>query len=245
MTDEEWTPPELCALYGRYCSKAGTAHAMFTEVPVDNGFYCVTRVFTWKEALAYLEDGYMVVTLQRNGYWTRGGHYLLLHNLIETDEGTQVQVRDSNLYNYKRLDGHTTGSFPLDTIPGNARCYWVYQKKVMNVDSCARCAEPTAESHAPSALFAEDYVCPKCQTAIDRRDGYLSGCANLILPQKVEEIPAETEAPTEEATGEAATEAPTEAPSLPEESEPMEQDPEEETLPVDPDHDFDAPTDGQ
>lgn len=249
MTDEEWTPPELCALYGSYCSKAGTAHAMFTEVPVDNGFYCVTRVFTWKEALSYLEDGYMVVTLQRNGYWTRGGHYLLLHNLIETDEGTQVQVRDSNLYNYKRLDGHTTGSFPLDTIPGNARCYWVYQKKVMHVDSCARCAEPTAESHAPSALFAEDYVCPKCQTAINRRDGYLSGCANLILPQKVEEIPAETEAPTEEATeeatGETATEAPTEAPSLPEESEPMEQDPEDETLPVDPDHDFDAPTDGQ
>lgn len=249
MTDEEWTPPELCALYGRYCSKAGTAHAMFTEVPVDRGFYCITRVFTWKEALAYLEDGYMVVTLQRNGYWTRGGHYLLLHNLIDveieedgnTKTETYVQVRDSNLYNYKRLDGHTIGYFPLSTIPGNARCYWVYQKKVMNVDSCVRCAEPTEESHAPTALFAESYVCPKCQTAVNRRDAYLEGRANLILPEKVEPAPTEPEAPTEDAT-----EVPTESPVDSDEgTEPMEPDPEPETLPVDPDHDFDAPTDGQ
>lgn len=188
MTDDEWTPPELCELYGSYCGPKGTAHAMFTEVPVDRGFYCSNRVYTWSQALKYLEEGYMVVTLQNDGYWTAGGHYLLLHNLIEVETGetdeegnpiteTKIQVWDSNVKNYKRLTGHAPGYFPLSTIPGNSRCYWVYQKKVMNVDSCVRCAEQTSESHAPAALFREGYVCPKCDTAINRRNAYLSGCA--------------------------------------------------------------------
>lgn len=226
MTDEEWTPPELCALYGKYCSKAGTAHAMFTEVPIDRGFYCKERVFTWKEALAYLEQGYMVVTLQRNGYWTRGGHYLLLHNLIETNEGTMVQVRDSNLYNYKRLDGHTIGYFSLDTIPSNSRCYWVYQKKVMNYDTCARCAAPTEQSHVPSAMFVSDYICDKCDEALLRRNTYQDGCANPVVVK----VPVEEPAVTEPATAETVPAETTSDSAV-----------STETLPVDPDHDFDAP----
>ena len=223
MTDDEWTPPELCALYGKYCSDKGTAHAMFTEVPIDRGFYAVGRVFTWKEALEALEDGYMVVTLQREGYWTRGGHYLLLHNLIETKEGTMVQVRDSNLYNYKRLEGHTIGYFDLDTIPSNARAYWVYQKKVTRYDTCVRCGEPTAESHVPSVMFAGDYTCQKCDVAINRREAYLSGCAELETLLVSQMIPEET-APPE---------------TVPEETE-HEESTSDETLPEDPDHDFDV-----
>ena len=212
MTDEEWTPPELCALYGRYCSEKGTAHAMFTEVPTDRGFYCVDKVFTWKEALQALEDGYMVVSLQRNGYWTRGGHYLLLHNLLETEEGTMVQVRDSNIYNYKRLDGHTIGHFSLDTIPPNSRCYWIYQKKVTNLDACVRCAQPTAESHVPTEMFASPYLCPKCEEALTRRNAFLEGCIIRIQPTE-EPIPEET------VHDGIVT---------------------DETLPEDPDHDFDV-----
>ena len=214
MTDDEWTPPEMCELYGSYCGAKGTAHAMFTEVPVDQGFYCKERVYTWSEALKAMEEGYMVVTLQNDGYWTAGGHYLLLHNLIEVegDDGkmeTRVQVWDSNVKNYKRLTGHAPGYFPLSTIPGNARAYWIYQKKVVNLDSCIRCADPTEESHAPSALFREGYVCPKCATAINRRNAYIDGCA--VIRSYPEEAPVEaaTEAPTEAPT-EATTEIPTE-----------------------------------
>lgn len=214
MTDDEWTPPEMCELYGSYCGKKGTAHAMFTEVPVDRGFYCKERVYTWSQAQKALEEGYMVVTLQNGGYWTAGGHYLLLHNLIEVenDNGTtetRVQVWDSNVKNYKRLTGHAPGHFATSTIPGNSKAYWIYQKKVMNVDSCVRCAEQTAESHAPAALFREGYICPKCDTAINRRDAYINGGA--VIRSYPEEAPAETptEAPTEVAT-EASTEGTTE-----------------------------------
>ena len=216
MTDEEWTPPELCALYGSYCSDKGTAHAMFTEVPTDRGFYCVDRVFHWSEAQKALEDGYIVVTLQREGFWTRGGHYLLLHNLLETEDGTKIQVRDSNIYNYKRLEGHTTGYFDLETIPSNSRCYWIYQRKVTNLDACARCAAPTEESFVPEDMFLQDYICPKCAVAVNRRDAYLNGCIIRVQPEE----PA-TEDPSAEET------VPNDHVS-------------HETLPVDPDHDFSA-----
>lgn len=180
MTDDEWTPPEMCALYGKYCSEKGTAHAMFAEVPTDRGFYLIERVYTWKAALPYLEDGYMVVSLQRDGYWTRGGHYLLLHNLIETEEGTMVQVRDSNILNYGKLDGHTTGYFSLKTIPSNSRCYWIYQKKVTRIDSCVRCGQPTEESLVPADMFEMGYYCSKCLTAMNRRDAYIDACFGTI-----------------------------------------------------------------
>jgi len=177
MTDQELTPPEFCALYGRYCTKAGTAHALFTDVPLEWDFHVVERVFTWDEALDAMQQGYMVVSLQRDGYWTRGGHYLLLHNLIETEDGTKVQVHDSNLYNYEKLEGHTVGYFDLSTIPSHSRSYWIYQKKVTRYDTCVRCGEPTEDSHVPFAMFAENYTCPKCETATLRRNTYLSGCA--------------------------------------------------------------------
>ena len=147
----------------------------------------------------------MVITLQRDGFWTSRGHYLLLHNLVETEDGTEVQVWDSNILNYKKLKGHTTGSFPLSTIPPAARLYWIYEKKVVNLDACTRCAEPTEESHSPSALFREGYVCPKCQTAVNRRDAYLDICD---LVQIRTAVPEET--PTEPAEATEAVEATTE-----------------------------------
>ena len=235
MTDEEWTPPELCALYGKYCTDKGTAHAMFTEVPTDRGFYTVKRTSSWDEAKDALEEGYMVVTLQREGYWTRGGHYLLLHNLLETEDGTMVQVRDSNLYNYKRLEGHTTGYFSLDTIPRNSRSYWIYQKKVTNLDSCVRCAQLTADSHVPAEMFVEDYLCTKCAVAVNRRDAFLEGSA-LRFADTEELIPEETV--PEETVPEETTSTEVDF----EETFPDESDPDDhistETLPDDPDHDF-------
>lgn len=179
MTDEEWTPPEMCALYGKYCSDSGTAHTMFSEVPTDRGFYLIEKTQSYDTVQKALENGYMVVTLQRYGFWTRGGHYLLLHNLIETKDGLKLQVRDSNLFNYKKLEGHITGYFDLETIAPNARLYWIYQKKVVRVDSCTRCGQPTEESVVPSAMFNTGYLCPKCVTATNRRDAYLNFCFGI------------------------------------------------------------------
>lgn len=174
MTDEEWTPPEMCALYGRYASKKGTAHAMFSEVPADMNYHVVKRVYNWPQALEALEAGYMVVTLQGEGFWTRGGHYLLLHNL--TEDG-KLEVRDSNVLNYGRLEGHSVGYFEPTSVPGASRSYWIYEKKVTRIPTCARCGE--GEENLPLAMFNEDYFCPKCQEAMHRRESYVSACAGM------------------------------------------------------------------
>jgi len=220
MTDEEWTPPEMCALYGRYNGVKGTAHSMFLEVPAMHNFHAIARVFTWKEAQAALEDGYMVVTLQKEGFWTRRGHYLLLHNIIETEDGPKLQVRDSNVYNYRKLQGHTDGYFDYSTIPGGSRCYWIYQKKVNHFDSCIRCAEPTESSYVPG-IFTADYLCGKCETALLRHNTFISNCADLVPITIPDDLPDESLAgdPFSEGT-------------LPEENI------SHETLPEDPDHDF-------
>ncbi len=174
MTDEEWTPPEMCALYGEYATKKGTAHAMFSEVPADMNYHVVERVYNWPEALQALEDGYMVVTLQGEGFWTRGGHYLLLHNL--TEDG-KLEVRDSNVLNYGRLEGHSVGYFETTTVPGASRSYWIYEKKVTRIPTCARCGE--GEENLPLAMFNADYFCPRCQEAMHRRETYVGACAGM------------------------------------------------------------------
>ena len=159
-----------------------------------------------------------MVTLQHDGFWTNGGHYLLLHNLIEAenDKGeieTRIQVRDSNILNYKKLKGHTSGHFALSTIPPNNRIYWIYQKKAITSDACVRCGEGEEGSYTPAAMFPEGYVCPKCQIAENRRDAYIDACAVVhIVPSLVDVVPEETVTPTEAVPTETgATELSTEA----------------------------------
>ena len=170
MKDEELTPPYMGTAFGKYCSEKGSAHSMLLEVPTALDFYAIKRTNVWSEAKAALESGHMIVTLQHGGFWTSKGHYVLVTGM--TEEG-KVTVRDSNLYNYGKLEGHKTGSFDLETIPKNASIYWIYEKKVVNVDTCARCGSGNS---ATLAMFAEDYLCTKCQTAESRKSAYIDLC---------------------------------------------------------------------
>ena len=170
MTDTEMTPPYMCSLFGKYCSEKGTAHTLFLEAPTALDFYAIKRTNAWSEAKKALEDGYMVITLQHGGFWTSKGHYVLVTGM--TEDG-QVTVRDSNLYNYGKLAGHKTGTFDQDKIPKNASIYWIYEKKVVNVETCARCGNGTS---AALAMFAQDYFCTKCQSAETRKAAYVDLC---------------------------------------------------------------------
>ena len=126
------------------------------------------------EFLPVSSTGHMIITLQHGGFWTSKGHYVLVTGM--TEDG-QVTVRDSNLYNYGKLAGHKTGSFDISTIPANASIYWIYEKKVVNVETCARCGSgKTAAENAALAMFAEDYFCTKCQIAESRKSAYIDLC---------------------------------------------------------------------
>lgn len=170
MSDTELTPPTLCARYGRYCTKEGSDRTLFVHTPGDMGFYLKKQVFNSKAAYEALEQGYIVVCLQHEGMWTAGGHFLLLEHINE--DGT-IQVRDSNIYNYSKLDGHKIDRFEWSTIPPNASSYWIYYPKYTSCSQCVRCADGETAA-APDVMFNSDYLCSRCENALLRRNAYLN-----------------------------------------------------------------------
>lgn len=166
MTDEEWTPPELCAMYGRYSSASGTDGMIFINEPSALGFYFKEKTHDVYKAHDYLEAGYTLVSLQHAGYWTSGGHYIVLESI---DEDGLIQVRDSNLYNYGKIEAHKEDRHTWGSIRNYGSGYWVFEKKVTAIPACTRCG--TAES-----LTVHDYTCHKCREALVRRNAYLTAC---------------------------------------------------------------------
>ena len=175
MTDEEWTPPELCKRYGYYCMEQGTNIIMYDDVPGEMGFFLERRSWDWKEIVQALEDGKMVICLQYQGYWTRGGHFLLLQEV--TEDGLIV-VRDSNVYNYGSLSGHQIDAHEASVITPRGAYYWIYQPKITRIPACVRC-DNTDHAGVPAILFTEDYYCAKCVTAMERRQDFLDICEEM------------------------------------------------------------------
>ena len=168
LADEEYTPLELANIYASYCGKNGTAINMFDYVPAELGFYVVERNYAWQNIENALYDGHVAVCLQHAGYWTRGGHYLLLKEM--TEDGLVV-VRDSNLFNYGRLAGHMTDGFKYNTITPQGKYYWIYQHKVLSIPACVRCGVDEV-----NAQLVTDYYCDKCHEAMGRRSDFLKLC---------------------------------------------------------------------
>lgn len=166
LCDEELTPPELSALYGRYSRPTGTDGSLFEDAPPQLGFYLIKKTYDWREAREYMQEGHSVVVCQYKGYWTGGGHYLVLETL--TPDGL-VRVRDSNLYNYRKLPRHKDDAFPWETICGAGQGYWIYEKKVTSTEACIRCGNPESLKTSP----VTDYLCEKCTDALCRRNAYL------------------------------------------------------------------------
>ncbi len=170
MTDTELTPPTLCARYGKYSLEHGTDASMFNVTPAEMGFFLEKQSYDIREVKAAMAEGKVVVTMQVKGYFTSGGHYLVLEKQLEDG---RVQIRDSNIYNYGKLHGHKEDAFSWDVIVPGGASYWIYQHKVTRIPTCARCGEPTGEG-IPQSMFTESYQCEKCDAALQRRNSYLA-----------------------------------------------------------------------
>lgn len=164
MADDDYTPPRMCELYDNYVYKTGTDGRLFVTAPAELGFYLRQQTYEWRDAYAALEQGYIVVSVQHKGFWTRGGHYLLVEKLLEDG---RIQVRDSNIFNYGRLHDHKIDSFEWHTVTPAGKCYWIYEPKVVTVPACSRCGE------ANSPILQQEYLCEKCNPALLRRNTWL------------------------------------------------------------------------
>lgn len=167
MTDEELTPAVLAKRYGNYCFSNGTDGSLFVNEPPAMGFYLKERCFDYNQAKRALKDGYIVVVSQSAGYWTRGGHFLVLESI---DENDMVTVRDSNIFNYQKLPGFRVDAHPWEKIYPWGKAYWVFEKKITTIPACSRCGEGEAEG-----VLVAEYVCEKCVPAMMRRESFLAG----------------------------------------------------------------------
>lgn len=170
MADDELTPPEMCARYGRYSHSNGTDGMIFNYEPSALGFYLREKTYDPTVARAALEEGQIVVSVQHKGYWTRGGHYIVLEKI--TEDG-MVQVRDSNIYNYGKIKAHKEDLHTWGSITSNGSAYWIFEDKVTRIPMCSRCGE--GDGVVP-LLLKDAYICEKCEPALMRRNTWLSVC---------------------------------------------------------------------
>jgi len=168
MTDDEQTPPEMCGRYGRYSHSNGTDGMIFNIESAVMGFYLKEKTYEPKIALEALEQGYIVISVQHPGYWTRAGHYIVCESVNE--EGL-IQVRDSNIYNYSRIRSHKEDVHKWGSITANGSGFWIFDKKITRMDACSRCGTPEGLTQS---LLKQEYVCNKCETALLRRNTYLN-----------------------------------------------------------------------
>ena len=167
LADQELTPPEMCALYGRYSHQNGTDGMIFNIESSVQGFYLREKTYDTRVARQALEDGHLVVSIQHPGYWTRGGHYIVCESINE--EGL-VQVRDSNIYNYSRVPAHARDLHKWGNITAAGSGYWIFEHKVTAIPACSRCGTPEGVT---VSLLNQDYICEKCGPALLRRNTYL------------------------------------------------------------------------
>lgn len=181
MTDTEQSVEHISAVFSNYGSKKGTSWTLFDEAPLALDFYVRGRAKSWEEAYEALESGCIIVSLQHTGFFTRGGHYLILYEI--TDEG-RIMMRDSNVLNFtdrfKDTDYYENG-FPVEMfIPANA-ITWIIEPKVTTVLSCTRCGDPEAEI----PILNGSYTCPRCVTALHLREVYDTAC-NIDLVDQIQ-----------------------------------------------------------
>lgn len=168
MTDRIITPAMLAKDYSNYHDENGTMAEMFRYVPAELGFHLLDTSSNVQDVIDALQINQRVVSLQHLGHFTRGGHYLLLQQYYPDDD--TFQVRDSNIANYSRLDGHKVDYFTRANILSGGAIFYLFPEKVITTPSCARCG---TGSSVQSLILQDDYLCQRCITASARRANFL------------------------------------------------------------------------
>jgi len=170
MTDTLCTPAMMADRFPQYQASGGTDGTIFRNAPAELGFYVQDGPTDMDRVVAALKNGQCVINLQNKGHFTSSGHYMLLVAYNEEDD--TFQIRDSNVYNYGRLDGHKVDYFTRGNLMSGCRNFYIMQRKITRIPACVRCGG-TFDDHGP-ALLVQDYTCEKCAAALNRRSNFLA-----------------------------------------------------------------------
>lgn len=132
LDDPTLTPDVLAEQFGKYNTKCGSAWSLFIDSAEMLGLGEVKQVHDWSQGVEEaLRNGSLVISNQRGGVFTQGGHYILLTGI--TEDG-KVMVHDPNGANWTRpdmVDGFENG-FKRTAVSCTSSAYWIYTPKNSN-----------------------------------------------------------------------------------------------------------------
>lgn len=132
LTDSVYTPAELAEQFGAYNTEKGSYWVLFEDSAEVLGLGFQERTYSWDTVEEALRNGQVVISIQREGLFTSGGHFIVLRGI--TDEG-KVLVNDPNGANWFKnrtmIEGFKNG-FEPSLISSTSNAYWIYDRKVIN-----------------------------------------------------------------------------------------------------------------
>lgn len=97
LDDTSLTPDVLAEQFGKYNCQTGSSWDLFPKSAEELGLGEVEQYFDWCDEIEEaLRNGQLVISNQRKGLFTKGGHYILLTGMNED----RVMVNDPNGANY-------------------------------------------------------------------------------------------------------------------------------------------------
>ena len=84
-----------------------------------------------------------------------------------------LSIRDSNIFNYHKLQPHSDDRFKWSHVYPAGGMYWSFEPKIIRIPACSRCGGETGLA-APEGLLLTDYICGKCIDATARRNDFLN-----------------------------------------------------------------------
>ena len=124
-----YTPDVMADMFGSYNTEHGSYLSLFADSAEVLDLDLQERTKSWKKVYEALENGQVVISLQRKGLFTRGGHFIVLTGL--TEDG-RITVNDPYGANYNKNDELRTGfaeGFTEKQIKTSGYAYWIYGKK--------------------------------------------------------------------------------------------------------------------
>lgn len=126
---ESYTPDKLAQQFGDYNTEHGSYWDLFEDSAEELDLPLQKRTYRWEEVMEALRSGQVVISLQREGLFTNGGHFIVLTGLTENGK---IMVNDPNGWNYyngyELMKGFRDG-FTEQQIKEDGVVYWLYEKK--------------------------------------------------------------------------------------------------------------------
>lgn len=132
LTDEYQSPEMLAKKYGNYNTPNGSYWSLFADSAEDFDLVLEEQTSSWKKVKEALQNGQIVISLQRKGIFTRGGHFIVLTGI---NEDGKIMVNDPNGSNWDKNETLREGfenGFKESQITNNGHMYWIYAPKNSN-----------------------------------------------------------------------------------------------------------------